>query len=264
MGWADMGLLSDCFGLPAVLCGCALTAWAAVFALDAGNVALPGLCTSLAPGSGAASIELLLRFNSPRMLAISWALMIAAMTPPLLIAPLRYVGAHSFARRRKRMMTLFTAGYTTAWMMAGLALLPLSLLWRMTAATSAMPLLAGLAVALAWQVSPLKQRCLNRCHGRPVLSAFGLAADRDAFAFGASQGAWCVGACWALMVLPLLGGQTHLMVMTAVTLLVIAERLEPPAAPAWAPRLPLRGLRITAAQLRLRLSGFAQSEQQAR
>jgi predicted metal-binding membrane protein len=257
---SDLELVSARCGLPAVLCGCALAAWAAVLALDAGDITLPGLCAPLAPGSGAASVKLLLTFNPPWILVISWALMIAAMTPPLLVAPLRYVGNHSFARRRKRMMTLYCAGYTTAWMTAGIALLPLSLVWRLTAATPAMPLLAGFTVAFAWQISPVKQRCLNRCHRQPVLAAFGLAADRDAFAFGLSQGAWCVGACWALMVLPLLDGRVHLIVMAAVTLLVIAERLEPPAVPAWTLRLPRKGLRIAAAQLRMRLSGLAQLE----
>jgi hypothetical protein len=158
---SDLELVSARCGLPAVLCGCALTAWTAVLALDAGDITLPGLCAPLAPGSGAASVKLLLTFNPPWMLVIGWALMIAAMTPPLLVAPLRYVGDHSFARRRKRMMTLCCTGYTTAWMMAGIALLPLSLLWHVAAATSAMPLLTGLTVAFAWQISPVKQRCLN-------------------------------------------------------------------------------------------------------
>jgi hypothetical protein len=62
------------------------------------------------------------------------------------------------------------------------------------------------------------------------------------------------------MVLPLLDGRVHLIVMAAVTLLVIAERLEPPTVPAWTLRLPRKGLRITAAQLRMRLSGSAQLE----
>jgi predicted metal-binding membrane protein len=202
--------------------------------------------------------------NPPWMLEIGWVLMIAAMTPPLLVAPLRYIGDHSFARRRKRMMTLYCAGYVAAWMTAGIALLPLSLLWRSAAATSAMPLLAGFTIALAWQVSPVKQRCLNRCHRWPALAAFGFAADRDAIAFGVSQGAWCVGACWALMALPLLDGRVHLIVMAAVTLLVMAERLEPPAVPAWTLRMPRKGLRIAAAQLRMRLSGLAHLEQRAR
>jgi predicted metal-binding membrane protein len=257
---SDLGLVSARCSLPAVLCGCALAAWAAVLGLDAGDITLPGLCASLAPRSGAASVELLLTFNPPWMLAVGWVLMIAAMTPPLLVTSLRYVGDHSFARRRKRIMTLYCAGYMTAWVMAGIVLLPLSLVWRLAAAMPAMPLLAGFTVAFAWQISPVKQRCLNRCHRRPVLAAFGFAADRDAFAFGVSQGAWCVAACWALMMLPLLDGRLHLIVMAVVALLMIAERLEPPAAPAWALRLPRKALRIAAAQLRIRLSGWAQPQ----
>jgi hypothetical protein len=83
------GLGSVRCGSPAVLCGCALAAWAAL-GLDARSIILPGLCApwALLPGV-AASVDLVLTFNPPATLAISWALMIAAMTPPLLVAPLR-------------------------------------------------------------------------------------------------------------------------------------------------------------------------------
>jgi predicted metal-binding membrane protein len=156
------------------------------------------------------------------------------------------------------MMTLFAVGYTTAWMAAGVALVPLSLLCRLTVAGSTLPLLVGIAVALAWQTSPAKQRCLNGCHRRTALAAFRVAANLSAFAFGLSQGAWCVGACWALMVLPLLDGRVHLITMGAVTLLVIAERIESPATPAWGFHLPRKGLRIAAAQLRILLNRSSQ------
>jgi predicted metal-binding membrane protein len=107
---------------------------------------------------------------------------------------------------------------------------------------------------VAWQVSPGKQWCLNGCHRRPALAAFFAAADRDAGRFGLAHGAACVGACWALKLLPLIAGAGHLVAMAAVTLLVFAERLDHPAPLAWRLRGPGKALRIIAAQARQRLA----------
>jgi predicted metal-binding membrane protein len=112
----------------------------------------------------------------------------------------------------------------------------------------------ALVTAILWQVSPTKQWCLNRCHRRPHLAAFGAAADRDAFDFGLTNGASCAGSCWALMLLTLLIGQGQISGMIAVTLFVFAERLESPARLKWRWRAPSRALRIAVAQARMRLT----------
>ena len=63
----------------------------------------------------------------------------------------------------------------------------------------------GTRRARCWgEVSPIKQRCLNRCHADPEISAFGVAADIDALRFGTMHGIWCAGSCWALMLCPML------------------------------------------------------------
>jgi predicted metal-binding membrane protein len=187
--------------------------------------------------------------------------MIAAMMSPLIIAPLRHVRDRSFARRRARSMLLFIAGYAAVWMAAGAGLqavalaarsfLPIPLVWLGLAAT----------LAVVWQVSPAKQRCLNRCHRQPHLAAFGVAADRDAFDFGLLNGTSCVGVCWALMLLLLFVEQSHLVPMIAVALFVVAERLERPAPLEWRWRGAGKGLRIVAAQARIRLVPLLGSRQ---
>ena len=80
-----------------------------------------------------------------------------------------------------------------------------------------------------------------------LIAAFGLAADRDAFVFGASNGAACAGACWALMLPMLLSGQRQLAAMVAVTLFSLTESLESPAKLAWRWRGGAKLLRIVAA-----------------
>src|SRR5262249_6641705 len=163
-------------------------------------------------------LNLALVLLSPAQLASSSVLMIAAMMLPLTITPLRYVRDRSFARRRARATILFAAGYVVVWMIASVVLQLIAFAARWAA--FAPPLCLGLAIATAiiWQVSPAKQWCLNRCHRRPHLAAFGTAADRDAFGFGLTNGASCAGSCWALMLATLLVGQGHVLAMLGVTL----------------------------------------------
>jgi predicted metal-binding membrane protein len=237
-----------------VLASTSLAAWS-MLALDGSELILPAFCSggklSAAPLS--VSFDLALAFNSPAKLASGWALMVAAMMSPLLIAPLRHVHDRNFASRRARAMLLFVAGYFAVWITAGVGLQAIALVWRW--AVPAQPACLGLmvAIAIAWQVSPAKQWCLNRCHRRPELRAFGAAADRDAFDFGLTRGVTCAGACWALMLLPLVVERGHLSAMIAISLFILAERLESPAPLAWRWRGPGKALRIATAQTRMRL-----------
>jgi predicted metal-binding membrane protein len=232
-----------------VLGSISLAAWS-VLAFGGSMSVVPALCSS---GAGPAippsvSFDLVLTFNSPARLASGWALMLAAMMLPVVPAPLRHVRDRSFARRRTRAMLLFILGYFAVWMAAGvvlqlvgltaLSVLPLPLPW----------LGVALALGVAWQVSPAKQWCLNRCHRRPQLAAFGVAADRDALNFGLTNGASCAGACWTLMLPMLLAGGGQLFAMIAVTLFVFAERLERPAPLAWRWRGTGKAWRIVLAQ----------------
>ena len=200
-----------------------------------------------------ASLGMLLEHNPPASLAFGWALMLAAMMAPLLIAPVRHVRDRSFSRRRARSIGLFVAGYGAIWMAAGIVLMSLALAARLAAPASPVPLALAVLVATIWQFSPLKQRCLNRGHAHTELAAFGRAADIGALRFGLTHGVWCAGSCWALMLLPLLVTQWHIAAMAAVTLWLSAERMDRPAIPRWGLRVPLKAARIAVAQTGLRL-----------
>jgi predicted metal-binding membrane protein len=241
-----------------VLGAISLAAWS-VLALYGSDLALPAFCSTgtLRAMPLSVSLDLALLLNSPGKLGAGWALMIAAMMSPLLIAPLRYVQERSFAKRRARAALLFAAGYMAVWMAAGLGLQSAALAARWAEPAPLVCLGLAAAIALLWQVSPAKQWCLNRCHRQPHLAAFGAAADRDALGYGVANGAACVGTCWALMLLPLFLVQAHLLAMAAVTLFILAERLENPAPLAWRWRGPGRALRIIAAQGRMHLAQSA-------
>jgi predicted metal-binding membrane protein len=232
-----------------------LAAWS-VLVLYGSDLALPAFCSTetLRAMPLSASLDLALLLNSPGKLVTGSALMIAAMMSPLLIAPLRHVQQRSFAKRRARATLLFAGGYMAMWMAAGLGLQVAALAARWAEPAPLVCLGLASAVALLWQVSPAKQWCLNRCHRQPHLAAFGAAADRDALGYGLANGMACVGSCWALMLLPLFLVQAHLWAMVAVTLFIVAERLENPAPLGWRWRGPARALRIIAARARMHLA----------
>jgi predicted metal-binding membrane protein len=238
-----------------VLGSTGVVAWL-VLALDGSGLTLPAFCSAgkLRAVPLSDSFDLALVFNSPAQLASGWALMVAAMMSPLIIAPLRHVRDRSFARRRARAMLLFVTGYAAVWMTAGVGLQAVVLAARWAAPSPVVYLGLAAATAMLWQASPAKQRCLNSCHRQPHLAAFGVAADRDAFDFGLTNGASCAGACWALMLLTLFVGHGHVFWMITVTLFVFAERLESPAPLEWRWRGPGKALRMISAQARMRLA----------
>jgi predicted metal-binding membrane protein len=179
--------------------------------------------------------------------------MVAAMMLPLLSAPVRHVRARSFTQRRARAITLFITGYAMIWMAAGVILLALLVVIQLIPLESPLLVASVALIALIWQFSPLKQRCLNHGHAHPELAAFGAAGDTDALGFGFTHGTWCVGSYWALMLLPLLISHGHIVVMAAVALWLAAERLDKPLTPRWRWRGPGKAARIAIAQTRIRM-----------
>ena len=177
-------------------------------------------------------------------LFIGWALMLTAMMAPLLIPALRHVRARSLRSRRWRAVILVTVAHAAVWTAGGIALLTVASALRLVTGQPDLAVLLGLVAALTWQLSPLKQYCLNRHCAHPPISSFGSAADRDALRFGGTHAAWCLGSCWALMLVSLLAPAWHIAVMLVVSVWMWVEPLDRPERPTWRVRLPLRCLRI--------------------
>jgi predicted metal-binding membrane protein len=211
----------------------------------------------IAHGAGTApslaSLPMLLAMTGPGPMAAGWALMLVAMMAPALIPPIRHIHLRSFLRRRARSIAIFLAGYAAMWMVIGGALLAAVLTLQMFAPRPYLPAAGVGLVALLWQISPIKQSCLNRCHAHAELAAFGAAADFDALRFGATHGIWCVGSCWALMLLPMLLPRASIAAMAVIAVFVISERLERPMPPSWRWRGLGKAMRIVIAQSQMRL-----------
>ena len=222
-----------------------------------GPWSIPGSVHCSAPsGTAPSSTTSFLTFvamNAPSSFALSWIVMLSAMMLPALIAPVHHIKRRSFKHRRARSVMLFLFGYGCVWMAFGGALLALELAARFFGGEGYLPVAGIVSIAMLWQFSPLKQRCLNRCHGFPKLAAFGSAADWDALAFGLTQGIWCAGSCWALMLLPMLLSRGHVAAMAIVAVLIYCERLEHPGPPCWRWRGFGRTARMLIARTRMRL-----------
>lgn len=226
-----------------------------VLLLDRGGLNVAAHCAAVKSGGAAppVSLAMLLAVSPPASLVMGWAAMLVAMMSPVLIAPICHIRLRSFADRRARSVALFVAGYAAVWMAMGYVLGATALAMGIFAVRSYLPLAGVALLTLVWQMSPLKQRCLNGCHGYTELAAFGREADFDALCFGVVHGIWCTGSCWALMLFPMLLSRGHLWAMAAVALVIASERLESPMAPSWHWRGLGKAMRIVAAQARLRV-----------
>lgn len=227
-----------------------------LLALEPNGMAMPMYCSAATLGTlpSPSSIAALLALNPPTSFAAGWALMLTAMMVPTLLGPVRHLRDRSFARRRVRAIVLFIAAYAAVWMAAGMALIEVAMVVRLVVPATA-TLATAVVLAAFWEFSPPKQHCLNRCHADPPLAAFGAAADFDALRFGTKRGLWCMGSCWALMLLPMLVLDWHFVAMAAVALWVFAERFDKPMKPRWRFRAPVGAVAIAIFQARALAAG---------
>jgi predicted metal-binding membrane protein len=167
-----------------------------------------------------------------------WAVMMSAMMAPSaapLVLAFARVNRRQGANRVVAPAAILLAGYLLAW--AGFSLIAaLAQLWLHSAdllshaMASNSALLSGLLLAGAglFQFSPLKRACLSRCRS-PF--SFLMSGWRDgswgALLLGLKHGAYCVGCCWMLMLLPFVAGVMNLLWMAAIAALVVVEKIAP-------------------------------------
>ena len=80
-----------------------------------------------------------------------------------------------------------------------------------------------LVAAGAYQFSPAKEACLAKC--RAPMSFFMAHWDEGPFRNGLRLGLVCMGCCWALMALALVGGAMSIAFMGLATLIMVTEKL---------------------------------------
>ena len=162
-----------------------------------------------------------------------WQTMIAAMMLPTTLPLVRLFSAAA-AQQARPGLALFALllGYATVWTVFGvLAFLGDVALHRFV---DRMPWLAAhswliaggtLALAGAFQLTPLKDACLTKCRlpGTYLMQRYRRGAAA-AFHIGGEHGLTCVGCCWALMLLMFAAGVAHLWWMAALTAVMLYEK----------------------------------------
>ena len=109
-----------------------------------------------------------------------------------------------------------------------------------------------LLLAGAFQFTPLKDACLRACrHPASFLRRHYRRGAGGAFALGARHGLFCVGCCWALMLVMFAAGTVSLIWMAALTALMVHEKTRPTGART----VPLTGVVLLAAGSTLMLWG---------
>jgi len=164
-----------------------------------------------------------------------WAVMMGAMMLPS-AAPMMLSFATLNRKRDERARTLlFGAAYVALWAafggvatLAQWVLQSFGLVTPMIVSTSAMLSAALLLIAGVFQFSPLKRACLRACRS-PL--GFLMSDWRDgltgAWRMGIRHGLYCLGCCWALMLLLFVGGAMNLPWIAALACLVAIEKLAP-------------------------------------
>jgi predicted metal-binding membrane protein len=164
---------------------------------------------------------------------VAWQVMIAAMMLPSSLPMIRLFSIVSANQERPQAATAsFLGGYGVVWSVFGaVAFLGDMVLHRVVDSTPWLGthawVIAGgtLALAGAFQFSALKDKCLSECRhpGAFLLQHYRRGVD-EAFRLGRRHGAFCLGCCWALMLVAFAAGVASLWWMAALGALMFYEK----------------------------------------
>jgi predicted metal-binding membrane protein len=166
-----------------------------------------------------------------RHLLLLWAMWAVMMTGMMLpsAAPMILIARvashpHALAAGYVAVWALFSAGATALqWQLGRLGIVDAMMEIASPRAAAVLLLIAGV-----YQWTPLKRACLTTCQSpADFLTRHWRRGASGAFRMGVAHGVYCVGCCWALMLLLFAGGVMNLTVIAALTMLVAFEKLAP-------------------------------------
>ena len=168
-----------------------------------------------------------------------WLVMMAGMmlpsAAPTLLLYAMVVRRSTESAHTAAHLYLFAGGYLLIW--GGFSLAATLLqdwLGRTLLLSDMMQLRSGMAggalllIAGAYQLAPWKQSCLRSCRSPAAFIANHWHAGLGgALRMGLAHGLFCLGCCWALMLLLFVGGVMNLYCIAALTAFVLLEKLAP-------------------------------------
>ena len=227
--------LGAAFARPKVLAaicviGLAGLGWLALGLMVSGMGAFEALCRPLAASTawGASGFAIV---------ALMWgAMTLAMMLPSAAPMILTYAEiADTAARKHERIVSPFmlAAGYTLVWLgFAALATLAQFVFTRAalhdTGMASASGLFSGAIFIGAgiYQFSALKHACLTQCQSPfPFFFANWATTARGVLRLGVKQGLYCLGCCWAMMLVMFSVGLMNVVWMAALGVLMTLEKI---------------------------------------
>jgi predicted metal-binding membrane protein len=212
-------------GVPVLIAG----GWVvALTAQSSGAAALLHHDTLLADGAPAL----------PRLLLflLTWQVMVAAMMLPSSLPLLRLLAAASArAPSARGTIPAFLVAYALVWTAFAAGAVALDLAVHAAVDSSrwlqAHQWLLGssiLVVAGAFQFTRLKDVCLDQCrHPAAFMLRFYERGTRGALKLGVRHGAFCLGCCWALMLVMFAVGVASVVWMAALTAIMVHEKTRP-------------------------------------
>jgi predicted metal-binding membrane protein len=173
------------------------------------------------------------------MMFVMWAVMMAAMMMPS-AAPMILLYAAISRKTKSEIKPVahcgaFASGYLVVW--TGFSAVATVLQWALEKAALLSPMMVAtspylggalLIAAGLYQMTPLKNVCLQHCRS-PVhfLAGRWRKGATGAFRMGLHHGLYCLGCCWALMLLLFVGGVMNLLWIAALAALVLLEKIIP-------------------------------------
>ena len=213
----------------AVICVVSLATlgWLTLALLTSGMPALDTLCRSISV-SGVAGFALV---------ALMWGAMTLAMMLPS-AAPMIFTYAEiadTAARKGEPVVSPFmlATGYSAVWLgfalIAAVAQIALTrAAWIDAGMASVSGLFSGTIFVTAgfYQFSALKHACLTHCqHPFPFFFAHWKTTPRGVFGLGLKQGLYCLGCCWAMMLVMFAVGAMNAVWMAALGVVMTVEKL---------------------------------------
>ena len=166
----------------------------------------------------------------------AWQVMTAAMMLPSSLGFIRmYAAASKSAPEFPFALTLFLVAYFAVWSGFGLAafagdmqLHRLVDAWPWLDAHSQFILAGTLGFAALYQLTPLKDACLKACrHPGMYLAKHYQRGPVNGLRIGFGHALFCLGCCWALMLVMFAAGVAHLAWMGVLGIIMLVEKGAP-------------------------------------
>jgi predicted metal-binding membrane protein len=184
------------------------------------------------------AMGLTMGMDAPLFLAVWIVMMVATMFPAE--APMVLTFARVYAAKREQGKPfvptwIFVGSYLVSWSLFGVLAYGVALVvdaigmqssWLMANAAR----LGGGLIVLAglFQLSPLKNSCLSKCRSpMNFILNFWHEGYLGSFRMGFEHGVFCIGCCWALMIILFPLGMMNVAAMAAVAIIIFAEKTVP-------------------------------------